>query len=63
MTEAEMAAIRARAEREGWDQHTMWMVILGEMEPDEIAERARVQEGAEALRGLPVGQWPEIEVR
>jgi hypothetical protein len=41
-----MASIRQPAFREGWDQHTMWMVILGELDADEIAERARIREAA-----------------
>jgi hypothetical protein len=34
VTEEEMAAIKTRADREGWDKHTMWMVILGELDAD-----------------------------
>lgn len=63
MTGEEMAAIKARADREGWDQHTMWMVTLGELDADEIAERARVREAATGLRGLPIDQWPPIQIR
>ena len=63
MTKEKLAAIQARAEQEGWDQHTTWLVILGEMEPDEVAERARVREGAKALHGRPISHWPKIEVR
>jgi hypothetical protein len=63
MTEEEMAAIRARAESEGWGERIMWLVILGEMDADEVTERARVRAGAEPLRGQPIDQWPKIEVR
>ncbi|MHB0734246.1 MAG: hypothetical protein DI601_06405 [Azospirillum brasilense] len=63
MTEEERAAIYARAEREGWDQFTLGMVLIGALDLDEIAERARVREGGEALHGLPVGQWPPIDIR
>jgi hypothetical protein len=62
MTEDEMAAIQARAEREGWDQHTMCMVLLGKMKADDFGERTKVTKSAEALRGRPIDQWPKIEV-
>ncbi|WP_256444242.1 hypothetical protein [Siccirubricoccus sp. G192] len=36
MTVEEMTAIQARAVREGWSQHIMWLVIIDEMDADEV---------------------------
>jgi hypothetical protein len=58
-----MATLRQRAFREGWEQHTLWMVAIGEMTADEVFERARIREGAQKLRRLPQEQWPPFQVR
>jgi hypothetical protein len=56
LTVEEMTAIQARAEREGWSQHIMWLVIIDEMDADEVIGGARVSEGSRPLCGLPIDQ-------
>jgi len=64
-----MAAIQARAEREGCSEHIMWLVILGGMTADEVSERAREAESAkQLLRGcahdaaaMPTHPWSSHE--
>lgn len=63
MTGEEMAAVKARAKREGWGKQIMWMMIIGEMDADEVTEDARVRQAAEPLRGLPIEQWPNLQIR